>query len=285
MQLFTYAHASPVAGNVVRNVLSPDGPFSHNTFLVSKAGTRFLNYLAEADPSATLAVIERTFDTWTHEELQRWGTGRQDIVWALEKIAVWREHFLCAAQLLVKLALAKSANNANNSTGTLLSPFKTGLGWAATQAAPEERFPVIEELLRNHDRLRKELGLRANLLSSANLANEVIETWMLQNPETRVRKLLRCLPKTLDEEDGGRLTKLVLQAFGDEEDVTDFLIAYFLSGSYSGPESAYRAGQRGKARQWVSETKSGKVLAWLYRYIEALNRDIAEAELREERDF
>jgi hypothetical protein len=52
-----------------------------------------------------------------------------------------------------------------------------------------------------------------------------------------------------------------------------------------GPESAYRAGQRDKARQWISENKSGKVLAWLYRYIEALNRDIEEAELHEERDF
>ena len=52
-----------------------------------------------------------------------------------------------------------------------------------------------------------------------------------------------------------------------------------------GPESAYRAGQRDKARQWVSEHKSGKVLAWLYRYIECLNSSIAEAELREERDF
>ena len=52
-----------------------------------------------------------------------------------------------------------------------------------------------------------------------------------------------------------------------------------------GPESAYRAGQRDKARQWVSEHKSRKVLAWLYRYIECLNSGIAEAELREERDF
>ena len=65
----------------------------------------------------------------------------------------------------------------------------------------------------------------------------------------------------------------------------DINVGHFWSGGWSGPASAYRAGQRHKARQWVSETRSGKVLAWLYRYIEALNRDIEAAELREERDF
>ena len=114
---------------------------------------------------------------------------------------------------------------------------------------------------------------------------DMMMAWVLQEPETRVRKLLRCLPKTLDEKDGGRLTRLFLETFGDHEKITNSLIAYFCSGGWMGPESAYRAGQRDKARQWISENKSGKVLAWLYRYIEALNRDIEEAELHEERDF
>jgi hypothetical protein len=114
---------------------------------------------------------------------------------------------------------------------------------------------------------------------------DVIMEWVLQNPETRARKLLRCLPKTLDEKDGGKLTKLFLAAFGDHENVADYLIGHFWSGGWTGPESAYRAGQRNKARQWIAEAKSGKVLAWLYRYIEALNRDIEAAELREEREF
>ena len=100
-----------------------------------------MNYLAEADPAAALAVIERTFGTWPQEELKNWKTGRQDIVWALEKIAVWREHFLRAAQLLVKLALVENANYATNSTGILLGLFMTGLGWAATQASPRSAFP------------------------------------------------------------------------------------------------------------------------------------------------
>jgi hypothetical protein len=113
----------------------------------------------------------------------------------------------------------------------------------------------------------------------------MVMAWVLQNPDMRVRKLQRCLPKTLDEKDGGRLTRLFLEAFGDREEVAISLMMHFWSGEGTGPESAYRAGQRDKARQWVSEHTSGRVLAWLYRYIEFLNRDIAAAELREERDF
>jgi hypothetical protein len=159
-QLFIYAHASPVAGRVVRRMLSPGGPFSNHTFLVSHAGTTFLNYLAEANPAATLATIERIFGTWAQEALQHWHTGRQDIVWALEKIAVWREHFLRTAHVLVTLALAENANNGNNSTGILCDLFKIGPGWAATQASPEERFPIIEALLGCQERRRKQLGLQ-----------------------------------------------------------------------------------------------------------------------------
>jgi hypothetical protein len=73
--------------------------------------------------------------------------------------------------------------------------------------------------------------------------------------------------------------------YGDDEKVADSLIADFWSVGWMGSESAHRAGQRDKARQWVSENKSGKVLAWLYRYIDSLTRDIEQAELREERDF
>ncbi|MEW6327063.1 MAG: hypothetical protein AB1487_05645 [Thermodesulfobacteriota bacterium] len=160
LQLFIYAHASPVAINVVKNILSPSGPFSRQEFLVSEDGTRFLDYLAEADPAGTLSVLERTFGNWLQEELKQWDTGRQNIVWALEKIAVWREHLLRAANLLVKFALSENASNANNSTGMLVGLFKVGIGWAATQASPEDRFPIIQDLLASNDRVNKDLGLK-----------------------------------------------------------------------------------------------------------------------------
>ena len=44
---------------------------------------------------------------------------------------------------------------------------------------------------------------------------DMIIAWVLQTPETRAWKLLRCLPKTLDDRDGGRITRLFLEVFGD----------------------------------------------------------------------
>jgi len=159
-ELFIYAHANPVASQVVREILCPvRGPFSKQEFLVSEAGTRFLSYLAEADPSATLALLEATLGKWSLEELRGWSIGRQNIVWALEKIAVWKEIFTRTAKLLVRMALAENATNSNNSKGILLDLFAIGLGWAPTEATPEQRFSIIEELLQNKDSAMRELGL------------------------------------------------------------------------------------------------------------------------------
>lgn len=160
LQLFIYGHASPVAQSVIANVLSANGPFSSREFLESKAGCRFLSHLAEADPAGTMNTIERTIGAWSLDELRQREQGRQDIVWALEKIAVWPEHFLRVADVFIRLALAENAKNSNNSTGMLLGLFTIGVGWAATQASPAERFPAIKHLLESDDHDRKVLGLK-----------------------------------------------------------------------------------------------------------------------------
>jgi len=162
MELFIYAHGSQVARDLVKRILSlEEGPFSNQEFLISEAGTSFLSVLAEADPHATLSLLSSTFGTWTHEQLLQWESGWQHIVWALEKIAVWEDTFDGAARLLGKMSLADHTTYGNNSKGTFLSLFMSGVGWAPTQAPPEIRFPIIVDLMRSTDSARKELGLEA----------------------------------------------------------------------------------------------------------------------------
>lgn len=162
LRLFIYAHASPVAQRVVKGILAyPSGPFGRSEFLTSATGTRFLNYLAEADPGSTLELLERTFGNWPLEELHRWHSGRQDIVWALEKIAVWRDNFARAANLLGRMALAENATNGNNSKGTFIELFRIGVGWAATQAEPNLRLPVVARLLQSSAPNERALALEA----------------------------------------------------------------------------------------------------------------------------
>ena len=159
LQLFIYAHETPQARDVVKRILSTTGPFSSQDFLVSETGLRFLNYLSEADPAGTLALLERTIETWSHEQLYAWHAGRQDVVGALEKIAVWDEFFARAVSVLIPMALAENAGYSNNSKGLLLSLFNVGLGWAATQAAPSKRLPILKDLVMNNDAGRRALGL------------------------------------------------------------------------------------------------------------------------------
>jgi hypothetical protein len=111
-----------------------------------------------------------------------------------------------------------------------------------------------------------------------------IMAWVEENQTKRAPKIRRCLPKTLDEAQGGKLSQLFIEAFG-EGDSGNSIMSHFWIGGWSGPESAHLARKRDAAREWVSNIKSGRILAWLYRYIEVLNELIAQAEMREERRF
>jgi hypothetical protein len=175
LRLFIYAHASPVAQTVVEGILNPaSGPFSDRAFLKSELGTDLINYLAEADPPGTLNLLEQTFGRWPLEELRAWSSGRQDVVWALEKIAVWRDLFPIAVAVLARLALAENSTHGNNSKGILKGLFEVGLGWAATQAPPASRFPIIERLLKSADAAERGLGL------------ELCKEWLSTSGGTRV---------------------------------------------------------------------------------------------------
>jgi hypothetical protein len=175
LRLFIYAHASPVAQKVVKAILDPaSGPFADQTFLRSELGTDFVNYLAEADQLATLNLLERTFGRWSLEELRAWTTGRQDIVWALEKIAVWNDLFLRAAAVLARLALAENSTYGNNSKGTLKGLFNVGPSWAATQAPPQLRLSIVERLVKSSDASERSLGL------------ELCQTWLSTSGGTRI---------------------------------------------------------------------------------------------------
>ena len=174
LQLFIYAQEAQEAQSVVKRILLLNGPFSKTDFLKSEVGMRFLNYLSEADPSSTLALLERTIKTWSPEKLHAWSTDRQDIVWALEKITVWDELFVRAVYVLIPMALAENSSHSNNSKGLLLSLFQVGLGWAPTQAPPSERFRILRELVMSDDASRRSLGL------------EMCEQWLSDSSDSRI---------------------------------------------------------------------------------------------------
>ncbi|HUW27422.1 MAG TPA: hypothetical protein VMV97_02320 [Sulfuriferula sp.] len=159
MDMFRYAHGSDAA-QIVRNILRRNGVFSDHNFLCSAKGTSFLSTLAEADPDATLDLIEYTIGSWSREELLAFKTNRQSIVWTLEKIAVWRPTVVRAIRMLAQMAISENASNSNNSTGTVLGLFRIGPEAAATEASPEERLPALLEMLRSDNDDFKRMGLK-----------------------------------------------------------------------------------------------------------------------------
>lgn len=161
-RMFIYAHANRNAQYVVNDILKEDGLFNDEDFLVSEVGTNFLSVLAEADHKSTLKCIERTFGSWTKEKLKEWETGRQNIVWALEKIAIWPETFNTATNLLLKLGVAENSNYSNNASGTFVNMFSLAYGAAApTVTPPKERIGLLEKILKSSEFDERALGLKA----------------------------------------------------------------------------------------------------------------------------
>jgi hypothetical protein len=90
----------------------------------------------------------------------------------------------------------------------------------------------------------------------------------------------------LDATDGGAITQLFIETFGDRDKVSSALISHFMyGGGWSGPRSEYLGRKRDRARKWLSEVTSQKIQTWLTQYIEALSADIDSAQIDEEREF
>ncbi|MFZ2309388.1 MAG: hypothetical protein WAW73_12545 [Rhodoferax sp.] len=158
LDMMIYSNGVPSAQAAIKDVLGArDGPFTSRKFVATKSGSRFLSVMAEADPAATLAVLQRTVGIASRAELKGFGDSRQNLVHALEKIAVWSQHFAPAARLLAHLCFGESTTYSNNAKGTLIGLFV--LRGGATQATPLDRRAVAQELVNDVDDFNRRLGL------------------------------------------------------------------------------------------------------------------------------
>ncbi|MCK4735619.1 MAG: hypothetical protein KAT65_24405, partial [Methanophagales archaeon] len=161
-EMFKYAAESEVASRIVKELLGENSPFRNNDYLRTKFGALFFLALAEADPKSALECLKKTVGTWSKEELLQFTTGRREVVWALEKIAMWRDLFSDAARLLLALGEAENESWSNNASGVFAELFSPGYGRVApTEVSPQERLPVLMEALESSSKERRLLALRA----------------------------------------------------------------------------------------------------------------------------
>lgn len=154
-----YISTSEKGRDFAKAILDNGGLFSDGTLLKTKLGGGFFLALTEADPKSALKSLQATVGKWKKKELLEFKEARRDIVWALEKIAVWRELFVEAARLLLVLGEAENETYANNASGVFADLFSVGL--SSTEAPPEERLPVLQEALNSSSKECRKLAIRA----------------------------------------------------------------------------------------------------------------------------
>jgi hypothetical protein len=143
-------------------LLDDDGIFSNGELIQTEVGADFFLQLAQADPESALKCLKKTVGSWSREDLLRFTTGRRQVVWALEHMAIWESLFIDAARLLLALGEAENETWSNNASGVFAALFSPGYGPVApTEASPQERFPVLQEALDSSVRERRLLGLLA----------------------------------------------------------------------------------------------------------------------------
>ena len=161
-EMYQYARESPEAIREVRNVLDENGPFADADFFLTRDSSEFFLRLTDAAPDAALRRAQSTFQSRTVDELRAFGEGRRNLLWALERMVVWRELFADSARLLLRLAEAENEDIANNATGVFAGLFSPGQGRVApTEASPEERFPILVEAIDSDSKEQRKIALLA----------------------------------------------------------------------------------------------------------------------------
>ncbi len=161
-EMFQFAAESQAAQRIVKELLGENGIFQRSCYFRDSRGARFFLALSEANPEAALKCLKDTIGKLSKEELLLFKTGRREVVWALEKIAVWHDLFPDTARLLLALGEAENETWGNNASGVFTGLFSLGPGRVApTEASPEERFPILREAMESDSKERRLLGLRA----------------------------------------------------------------------------------------------------------------------------
>src|SRR5918999_4445558 len=157
----SYASSTQPGKNLLKNMLSPNGVFAEPSFLNSGDGSHFFLKLAEADPESALNFLQQTIGQWSKEQLYRLDAGRSSIVWSLQEIAVYKEHFVSAAKLLLILTEAENQNYANNATGVFVELFMPAPHIGPTEAPPNQRLPVLVEAINSDSVEQQKIVIKA----------------------------------------------------------------------------------------------------------------------------
>ena len=195
-EMMQYAQESQRFLGAARSLFQPGGPLHDLEGLETGANSRFFFHLSLAIPDIALHWLEKSFDQLSSCQLGRIETPRREIVPALQRIAMDAEYFERAARLLARLAVAENERWSNNASGVFAELFLLGRGQVASSAAPpEDRLPILLDLLKSNQPEERKLALEA---LDTGLRTSFTRTADLDQQGLRRRKNL-WFPKTYEE--------------------------------------------------------------------------------------
>ena len=117
----------------------------------------------------------------------------------------------------------------------------------------------------------------------ADLPIDDILAWVADDPENRAGLIAHAAPKTLDDKNGGGLTRELIIRYPNVKGVKSGISASFHSGGWTGPTSEYLKRKRDRFRGWLSADFHFEVIQWIASEIEYLDKEIELEEIQEER--
>lgn len=205
-----------------------------------------------------------------------------------QKLVQWDENY---ASPLLDVLLTKMRENYRLSYDSYVQPLANELAQANPTAAwaivkehfeeflPKWRFDLVNWLkggLGAFDE-KTPIGVIADLPLSD------ILNWIDEDPESRAGLIAHAAPQTLDDINGGNLTRELLHKYGHLDDVQSGISVSFHSGGWTGPTSAYLKRKREKFRRWLRAGFEAEVSQWIETEIEHLDHRIEQEEIGEER--
>ena len=125
-----------------------------------------------------------------------------------------------------------------------------------------------------------EFGTRGPI---ADLPLQGILEWIEVDPESRAGLIAHATPRTLDDINGGMLTRELIRRYGQVKGVKSGISANFHSGGWTGSTSTYLKGKRERFRRWLSAGFDFEIAQWIESEIESLDKNIEREEIDEER--
>lgn len=138
------------AKELVETIWGVNGNFSTAEILNSNMGSRLFRSIVNVNPKATVKVLTKNYLNQPKEYLKTIVEGRQNLVWALERLCFREETFVEAGKVLMCFAVAEiETYYSNNATDYFTQLFRIYL--AGTEVGYAPRIEVLKWALEKQD--------------------------------------------------------------------------------------------------------------------------------------